>query len=64
MEKKGTIKKTSTKTTTSSYEVRKESRGKAMKDVVSSADSATKFLKSVGILNRSGNLSKDYKPKR
>jgi len=48
----------------SSYEVRRESRNKVMNDVVSSADSATRFLKSVGILNRNGNLSENYNPKR
>lgn len=63
MEKKGTMEKAPAKIA-SSYEVRRESRNKVMRDVVSSADSATRFLKSVGILNRSGNLSKDYKSKR
>ncbi len=50
--------------TTRAYASRKESRSKVMRDVVSSAESATRFLKSVGVLNSSGNLSKDYKLKR
>ena len=64
MSGKSAIKKTFTKTTTISYEMRKESRYKAMKNIISSADSAIKFLKSIGVLNRSGNLSNNYKPKK
>ena len=59
MKKKNTI-----KTTTSYYEMRRESRRKAMEHIVSSVYSATKFLKSIGVLNQSGNLSNNYKHKK
>ena len=50
MREKSEYKKTSVKTTISYYEMRKESRRKVMEHIVSSVCSATKFLKSVGIL--------------
>ena len=64
MGEKSEYKKTSVKTTISYYEMRKESRRKVMEHIVSSVCSATKFLKSVGILNRNGDLSNNYKPKK
>jgi len=45
----------------SSPENRQELRAKVMKDAISSKEAATKFLKSAGILNKNGNLSKHFK---
>lgn len=43
---------------------REESRAVVIKNAVSSVESATRFLKEVGVLNRQGNLSKFYKTKK
>ena len=64
MEEKSAYKKTYVKTNISYYEMREKSRRKAMQHIVSSVSSATKNMKSVGILNRNGNLSNNYKPKK
>ena len=50
-----------TKSNLSLVEDRQELRAKVMRDAVSSKEAATEFLKSAGILNKNGNLSKHFK---
>ena len=50
-----------TKSDFSLFEKRQESRAKVMRNAISSKEAATKFLKNAGILNKNGNLSKNFK---
>jgi len=43
---------------------RQESRANVMNNAVASVESATKFLKEAGILDKKGNVSKYYKHER
>jgi hypothetical protein len=49
---------------TSFSERRQESRTIVMSNAVASVESATKFLKEAGILDRRGNVSKYYRPEK